>query len=119
MFARAVPPLEAPNRDSFFAALLLSAESTMWRVYMLGACMSILARSMKFIVDYLLGASIYLLMKQKAPASVEALTRAVSIRIAEADTDRRKPIIELQAVELNRRFHSDLSFLPNRMPQIR
>jgi hypothetical protein len=50
---------------------------------------------------------------------VEAATssRAVT-RTAEA-ARIRKFSIRLLAVELNRRFHSDLSFLPDRMPQIR
>jgi len=51
-------------------------------------------------------------MKQKAPASVEALTRAV-ITTAEAMATRNS-IMGFPAVDL-KEIHSDLSFMPDRV----
>jgi len=56
-------------------------------------------------------------LQLKAPVEVAPSPGAV-IRTAEA-ARTRNPIIRLQAVELKRRFHSDLPQLPDRMPQIR
>ena len=53
----------------------------------------------------------------KLPSEALTPTREMN-RTAEA-TRIRKLIIRLLAVELNRRFHSDLPQLPIRMPQIR
>ena len=58
-------------------------------------------------------ASIYLLMKQKAPISVEAPTGA-KLTSAEAERTLDTFIIELSVVELKRRFH-DLPPLPDRL----
>jgi hypothetical protein len=54
-------------------------------------------------------------MKYEAPINVEALIGAV-VSTAEA-AEPCNSIIRLQAVELKRRFH-DLSFLPDRMPEV-
>ena len=59
-----------------------------------------------------------LTMKQKAPASAETPTKACN-PTQPKPRRTRKPIIRFQAVELKRRFHNDLPFLPDRMPQIR
>ena len=56
-------------------------------------------------------------LQVKAPVKAATSTRAV-IRTAEA-ARTRKFSIRLLAVELKGRFHSDLSFMPDRMPQIR
>lgn len=52
-----------------------------------------------------------------SPVMALTTTREMN-RTAEA-ARIRKFSIRLLAVELKRRFHSDLSFLPDRMPQIR
>lgn len=56
-------------------------------------------------------------LKLEAPVEVAPSTRAVN-RTAKA-VQLRTPIIRLLAVELNRRFHSDLPQLPDRMPEVR
>jgi hypothetical protein len=57
-----------------------------------------------------------MVMKQKALASVEALTRAI-IRTAEA-VQTHNLIIRLLAVTLKEN-HSDLSFMPDSVPEAR
>jgi hypothetical protein len=51
---------------------------------------------------------------KKAPAETPISTRA-KLTSAEAERTLDKFIIRRTAVELNRRFHSDLPFLPDRM----
>jgi hypothetical protein len=53
-------------------------------------------------------------MKQKAPTNALTLTGA-KLTSAEAERTLDKFIIGLTAVELNRRFHSDVPQLPDRM----
>jgi hypothetical protein len=56
-------------------------------------------------------------MKRLAPITAATVTGA-EITTAEAMATCN-PIIGFKAVELNRRFHSDLPQLPNRLPEIR
>ena len=59
------------------------------------------------------------LTRRQIASPVKALTSTGEMnRTAEAARSR-KISIRLLAVELKERFHSDLSFLPDRMPQIR
>lgn len=58
------------------------------------------------------------LTRRQIASPVKALTSGEKNRTAEA-ARIRKFSIRLLAVELNRRFHSGLPFLPDRVPQIR